>query len=248
MELARSGDRIVLDPHSGPYRESISFVGTEASGSVNMPLILEGCGAVLDGSALVPTDIWQHYRENIYRFQLTMQPANWTFFHLMDHGRPLKKIAVESDARRIPELEPNSWCIFKGFLYFRAGDRQSTVHHSDYDLSYSQLLTGISLIQVREVRIHDLTVQGFQLDGISAARSAENVVLDNVTCRANGRSGLAIGGSSSVYVGYSTFQDNHQTQVLARPQSKTTLFECTIPEGGISKAENDAVLKIEKDE
>ena len=49
---------------------------------------------------------------------------------------------------------------------------------------------GITLYKVRDVAIGDLTVQGFQLDGINAFDGAFDIQLSGVTCRGNGRSGI----------------------------------------------------------
>ena len=47
------------------------------------------------------------------------------------------------------------------------------------------------------MRIENLTVQHFRLDGISAFNDCRHIELENVTCRENGRAGLAAGGASS---------------------------------------------------
>jgi len=54
LELAVQGDRIVLANSGEPYRESISLAGSRHSGDVLRPLVIEGNGAILDGSAPVP--------------------------------------------------------------------------------------------------------------------------------------------------------------------------------------------------
>ncbi len=71
--------------------------------------------------------------------------------------------------------------------------------------------------------IGDLTVQGFQLDGINAADGAFDVLLSGVTCRGNGRSGLSVGGSSRVVVKDSVLGDNGSAQVRTEGYSHTTV-------------------------
>ena len=68
----------------------------------------------------------------------------------------------------------------------------------DYNLSYARDPTGVTLFHVDYVLIADLTVQGFQLDGINLQNSARDVTIVDVTCRGNGRSGIAVGGASLV--------------------------------------------------
>ena len=81
----------------------------------------------------------------------------------------------------------------------------------------------MTLFHVEKVRIVDLTVQGFQVDGISLSNSAREVLLSGVTCRGNGRSGLAVGGASSVTIRESLLGDNGQAQLLTLPCISVTV-------------------------
>ena len=242
LKLANSGDRVVVDSEGGPYRESISLVGQSHSGAMGVPFIIEGNGAVLDGTESLPPGIWKHYRGDVYRFQLTMQPVNMTYFAIFNNGKMLERIAAPSGVRKLPSLEPNTWCLFDGFIYFRTEGNRSPLLELDYSLSYSARQVGVSLIQVDNVRIHDLEVRGFQVDGISAANGARSVILDNVTCRKNGRSGLTIGRASTVYAGYGTFAENQTTQVLALPFSRGKLYDCQVSEDGITRSDDSELL------
>ncbi len=232
LELAEPCDSLVLDPSGGPYRESISLVGRKHGGDPRHPFVIEGSGAVLDGTESLPKAIWQHFQGDVYRFQLTMLPADWKFFHLLDHGDTLPKAESAPNAKQVPDLQPREWVVFQGFVYFRAESNQSPCYGDTYDLAYSARQTGVTLVQVNHVRIHDLTVQGFQIDGVSAANGAQYIVLDGVSCRNNGRSGLTLGGASTVNVGYGKFDGNRTTQVLSKPYSHGLLFNCDVPEGG----------------
>ena len=50
LRLARAGDTIVLAKTDAPYRESISLVGSRYSGTSQQPFVIQGNGAILDGS------------------------------------------------------------------------------------------------------------------------------------------------------------------------------------------------------
>ncbi len=229
IELAEGGDRIILDPQGGPYRESISLVGKQNSGAFDLPFTIEGNGAVLDGREILPTEVWKHVSGEVYRFQVTMKPVDMHHLALYDGDTVLKRIRLQSGSLPVaPALEPNSWCLHEGFVYFRTEGGKSPLFENDYSLSYSARPVGVSLVQVLDVRIHDLNVRGFQLDGVSAANGAVNVVLDNVSCTRNGRSGLAIGGASIVAAGYCTFAGNQAMQVLSQPFSKCRLYDCKV--------------------
>jgi hypothetical protein len=73
------------------------------------------------------------------------------------------------------------------------------------------------------VEIGDLTVQGYQLDGINAVDGAFDVLLSGVTCRGNGRSGLSVGGSSRVFVTGGVLGDNGSSQLRTEGYSHTTV-------------------------
>src|SRR5262245_14341022 len=85
LRSARAGDRIVLAKTEEPYRESISLVGSRHSGHELRPFVIDGNGAILDGSRPVPFDAWQHYRDDIFRFQ----PERMDFQQLFHNGAPL---------------------------------------------------------------------------------------------------------------------------------------------------------------
>ena len=210
LRLAQSGDRIVLAETNEPYRESISLVGNRHSGYPQRPFVIEGSGAILDGSAPVPPQAWEHYRGAVFRFR----PPRMAHQQLFIDDRPAVRVAASRLAGAPPKLKPLEWCLHGGHIYF-------CVHPDklpgDYSLTYAQKQTGITLFHVRGVGIVNLTVQGFQLDGISAYNSARDVYIGGVTCRGNGRSGITVGGASRVEIDVSTVGNNGEAQLLTLP-------------------------------
>ena len=73
------------------------------------------------------------------------------------------------------------------------------------------------------VAVVNLTVQGFQLDGINAANSARDVYLAGLICRGNGRSGITVGGASQVEIDVSLLGNNGRAQLLTLPYSETAI-------------------------
>ncbi len=70
LRLARPGDHVVLASTGQPYRESVSLSGMRLSGAGDdLPVVITGNGAVLDGSVPVPDDAWEHYLGDIFRFR-----------------------------------------------------------------------------------------------------------------------------------------------------------------------------------
>ena len=217
IELSEQGDRIILAPTGSPYRESICLFGKKQSGDEFNDFSIEGNGAILDGTELLPLEVWSHAFGNTFRFR----PSKFTYFQLFEAGRPLQRIAVESGAKIPPPLAEMEWCICSGFVYICL---ENFKRPQDYRFIYSEKMTGITIMQTTGVRINDLIVQGYQIDGISIVNNTKNVVLDNVIVRGNGRNGLTVGAASTVAVGYSLFGDNNSVQIAMDERSELLLF------------------------
>jgi hypothetical protein len=219
LRLAGPGDVVVLARNNVPYRESISLVGSRHSGTAEAPFAIRGNGAVLDGSAPVPSGAWEPYRGPIFRFRT--RQAGYQQLFLDD--RPAAQVAAgEGDKLRSapPELKPCQWCSLNGYIYFCVEKNKLP---ADYRLSCAGQQTGITLYHVEYATIAKLTVQGFQVDGISLFNSARHVSLIDVLCRGNGRSGVAVGGASLAEIESSRLGDNGRAQLLTLPCSETHL-------------------------
>ena len=216
LELARQSDRIVLENTGVPYRESISLMGLDHSGSTLGPFAIKGNNAVLDGSVDVPDSAWEHYRGAVFRFR----PRYLQYQQLFYQGKPLPRVAAEGRSDAPPPLEPLQWCLHRAYVYFCCEGGKLP---SDYQLAYAGRRVGITLFHVEKVAIVDLTVQGFQLDGINAHNSARDIYVGGVTCRGNGRSGVAVGGASVIRLDGCLLGDNGQMQLLTLPYSETYL-------------------------
>lgn len=193
LRVACMGDRIVLKNNGIPYRESITLQAARHSGFyADSPFILEGNGATLDGSALVPLDAWEVAGPDLYRFSPWRKAYNILF---MD-DKPLEEAKVETDAD-LAQMQPLQWGLHDGFIYFKS---EKNLGLGGYRLTYTGLTVGITLYDVRFVEIRNLTVQGFQLDGINAFDNAFEVNLNGITARGNARSGISIGGASRVAI------------------------------------------------
>ena len=66
LRAAKAGDRIIIANTGQPYRESLSLGGARHSGFSGRPFIVEGDGAVIDGTASVPHDEWEHYEGDVF--------------------------------------------------------------------------------------------------------------------------------------------------------------------------------------
>jgi hypothetical protein len=222
LRLAEAGDCVVLAKNDEPYHECVSLVGSRNSGAAPfVPFIVEGNGATLDGAAPIPRDAWTHYRGNIFCFR----PNELIQAVLFCQGRAISPLPLVKGAAFPPRLEPAQWCALEGAIYFNV-DR--TKLPPDYRLSYAELPTGISLYRARQVLIRDLTVKGFQADGISAAAGARDIVLQNVVCAANGQRGVCVGGASQVTLDACKLYGNGESQLMTSGNSETHLLSTVL--------------------
>lgn len=214
LRIANMGDRIIVANTDVPYHESISLVGERHSGYPHQPFTIEGDGAVLDGSAPVIPEAWEHYTGDVFRFR----PARLGHQQLFLGDRPAVRQPARSSDFSLPHLEPLEWCLAGGYINLRVEPGKIP---QQYDAAHATLPTGITLYQVHDVRISNLIVQGYQLDGINAHDSVFGGQLSGVLCRGNGRSGISVGGASRVEISDSTCGDNGAAQLRTEGYSHT---------------------------
>jgi hypothetical protein len=201
----------------------VALVGVRHSGAgTQLPFIVEGNGATLDGSVPIPADQWTFVRDNIFRFRPKSLVEPVLFFD----GRSIRPRPLSRTVEVPPKLEPLEWCAIEGAIYFAVGPDKLP---ADYKLSYAELPTGITLYQVRQVVIRNLTIQGFRVDGVAAAVGARDIVLDHVTCTANGQCGVSVRGGAQVEIESCLLQGNGGaaaggSQLLTLPDSQTMLL------------------------
>jgi hypothetical protein len=215
--IANTGDHIVLANTGTPYRESVTLFGDKHSGFADRPFIIDGQGAVLDGSSPVPPDAWQHYRDNVFRFR----PERMAYQQLFLDGRPA--------ARRSPAtaLDPLEWALYEGQIYFRVEEGRLP---DQYNPSDAGLTVGITLYKVEHVAIANLFVQGYQLDGINLQDVRSPCALTQISARGNGRSGIAVCGASKATIEACLAGNNGQSQLHLEGPSETHVENCDLIE------------------
>ncbi|MBI1246519.1 hypothetical protein GC197_01585 [bacterium] len=222
LRIANKGDRIIISNTGVPYRESLSIQGGRNSGWDSYPFTIQGNGAILDGRATVPVDAWKHVQEDVYCFA----PIYKTYQQLYLEDRPAKRVDLNS-RDELDRLKPLEWSLVDGMIFFRT---EETRGPGSYSLTFSARRTGITLYEVRHIQIMDLTVQGFQLDGINAHSNCSDTQLIAITSRGNGRSGVSVGGASRVMLAKSLLGDNGTVQLRGEGFSKTTVIDSTLLE------------------
>jgi parallel beta-helix repeat protein len=219
--LANAGDHISLTNTGTPYRESVTLFGAKHSGVSTHPFVIDGNGAILDGSAPIPVDAWQHDHDDVFRFR----PERMAYQQLFLDGRPAARRNLASALAGPPELQPLEWALFDGEIYFRVEPGRLPDHYHPSD---AQLTVGLTLYKVEYVTIANLVVQGFQLDGINLQDTRSPCIVTQCTARGNGRSGIAVCGASRATVDACLVGNNGQSQLHIEGPSETRVENCDL--------------------
>lgn len=211
-----TGERIILINTGEPYREEVSVQGPGCSGTDVRPFEIIGNGAVLDGRATLVGGPWEHHRGDVFRIQPKFMSYQQVFLgdQLAVRRQPVDGLP--------PDLKPLEWCLLNGYIYFRVEPGKLP---DSYDISCCGLKTGITLYNVHDVVISDLTIRGFHLDGLNAHDNVRGTDVSGVTSIENGRSGFSIGGASRVRLENCTAAGNGAAQVRVEGFSITHLLE-----------------------
>ena len=223
LQVANRGDHIILAKTKTPYHESVTLQAGRHSGMLTRPFVLEGNGAILDGSQPIPETAWESVPGHPDMFRYAPRFKSHVLLYLF--GRPAARVAVSNANTEPPELKPLQWCLFRGHVYFRVEPNNIP---AAYVLSATSLQVGITLYEARHIQIRNLTVQGFRLDGINAHDSVFDANLLSLNCRGNGRSGISVGGASSVRVESCLVGNNGQAQLRTEGHSRTLVVNCDL--------------------
>ena len=216
LRIAEAGDRIYLANTTEPYRESITLQAASNSGFGDYAFEIIGNGAVLDGTVSLEGVAWEFMGKDVFR----MQPRLMSYQQLFLNNEPaVRQKAVDG---KLPTLKPREWCLHKRFIYFRVDPGN---HPSGYDLRCCGMTVGVTLYDVHDVVISDLTVRGFQLDGINAHDNVRRSDLIGVNCNYNGRSGISVQNSTRLRIEACAAAGNGAAQLRQEDFSIVQLIE-----------------------
>lgn len=224
LRLAQAGDRIILENTAEPYRESLSLMGSRHSGSVLGPLVIEGRGAVLDGTVPIPAAAWEHFSGDVFAYQ----PARLGYQQLFLAGRPAVRHPVAKEAVQPPPLAPLEWCLWRGRILLRVEEGRLP---DVYQASCCGLQTGVTLYYVHNLLIRDLVVQGFAVDGIAVHDVVSDTRLERVTSRDNGMSGISVRGASWLELDECKLLGNGHSQLRVEDFARCWLYRCDLSPG-----------------
>ena len=191
LQLAGSGDTISIANTGRPYYESLALVGHRLGGVQHVPFTILGNGATLSGLRQLPRSGWRRVTPELWQVSFTRKG----FYRILRNGLSAPEFRPDSQEGILESLPPGQWCVWKGSIYFR---QDSIVEPPEERFDFAADEVGITLYQVEHVRIVDLKIEHFRLDGIHAQNMCQAIELEGITSRENGRAGLAVGGSSSV--------------------------------------------------
>lgn len=221
LSLTQRGDRIVVANTGVDYVECITVQGRRNSGYSSMPFVIEGNGATLKGIAPIPAHRWEVVKGDTYRYE----PPRGGYQSIFINGELAEQMPRCDGRYATTNLKPNQWCRSNGGIHFAT---EKGKQPSAYALSYAKHPVGITLYNVEHVVIRDLNVRGFKLDGINAHDNVRDCVLAEISSTGNGRSGISIGGASTVRVFASESQDNGEVQLRTDGWSTTRVADTTL--------------------
>jgi hypothetical protein len=240
LDKAQAGDIVHIANYGIPYYESLQLVGPRFSGSGVSPFVIDGNGAVLSGARMVPPEAWKYVGDNVWRFT----PRRKAFYQLLQIDKPVPE---QRDPSPAAVLEAGQWQGRDGSIFFRSpGPGQNPLN---LPLAFARDEVGITLLDVEDVIIRNLTIRHFRLDGVNAHDRARHVILENVRLLENGRTGLAVGGTSLVGLKGSQLDGNRLTQVLNAEKAQTEIISSQLGEtGGVPYQIKGGHLLIEGEE
>jgi hypothetical protein len=196
-------------------------VGERLSGAPVLPFMIVGNGAVVSGAKPVPADTWQLVADQTWR----ITPVAKAYYQLVLNGEAVPEVAYPRDAAELPDLPEGHWCAWRGAVYYRAALRDDP---REMDFALADEDVGITLLDVHDVVIRDLTLRHFRLDGINAHDRCRNVLLQNVTCEQNGRAGVAVAGTSLIRIEDSRLIDNRAHSLLISELGEADVENCEL--------------------
>ncbi len=125
-------------------------------------------------------------------------------------------------------LKPLEYGRHLGTVYFRT--KPGDIPQS-YGLSVSKLQTGLTIYDIGYIELRNFTFRGYRLDGVNSHDLAEGITLENFTFADNGRSGLSVGGASSIVLMNSTSKGNGESQVRTEGECLLELQNVTLEPG-----------------
>ncbi|MBA3315159.1 MAG: right-handed parallel beta-helix repeat-containing protein [Planctomycetota bacterium] len=215
--LIGPGDEVEIANTGDPYFDSLRLIGGRASGVASHPTVVRGNGAILDGSETIDPNDWVALGNGLWR----LDPKRKGWFRLVRSSEVVTE-AAHADSAGLPNPAAGSWAAWRGSIYYRAL-AEELPPLEPYRLATRE--AGIFFYGVHDVIVENLTVRHFRLDGVNAHDQTRRVLLQNVVSEKNGRSGVFVGGSSSIILQGGSTNDNREASLLIHERAKADVRE-----------------------
>jgi hypothetical protein len=213
VEIANNGDAY-------PYYDSLRLIGARCSGAPDHPVLVNGNGAVIDGSEPVDPAGWVALGGGLWRMEMLRK--GW--YGLVRGAEAVPEVPAPAESAE-PTPPPGHWAAWRGAIYYSARPDEIPANEP-YRIATRE--SGLFFYGVHHVVVRDLTVRHFRLDGVNAHDQAYAVMLRNVVSESNGRSGIFVGGSASVAVAGGTARNNREASLLLRELGKADIREAVL--------------------
>ena len=226
LQYVKQGDTLHIENRGVPYFESITLEGRRHSGWEKMPFRVVSNGAVLSGARRVPPVAWVPVGGGVWKFT----PDGKGYFLLLKGGRAVPEFGPLTTVEGLGPLPVGQWSALRGSIYLRLNEATAeSPAETDYEFAYDA--TGITLIDVHDVRVEGLIVRNFRIDGIHAHDRVQRVYLEQVRLERNGRSGLAVSGTSEVGLTAAELTGNRRAAITLREHGWLETMSVTIDAG-----------------
>lgn len=223
LSRAKPGDTIELTDNGIPYYGGATLSGTRHSALGHVRFVIEGNGAVIDGTAPVPPRAWREVENRLWK----ITPWRKGHYQLVIDDAPVPEHVSASAVPDIQEIPEGHWSVWRGSIYYRGAVGEDPRERS---FRFARHQVGFTLYGIRGVTIRNLTVRFFRLDGFSAPYDCHDVVLENVRSIDNGRAGLAVAGDSHLVVQNSEMTGNREHQVLITGLASVEIVDSNLSE------------------
>lgn len=220
LALAGPSNTVHLENTGRPYYSGIRLFGTRHSGLPDLPFRIVGNGSTVSGARPVPPVAWRRL-DAIW----VLAPRRKGYYLFLRDGKVLPRHSLTGPNFDLTAIPEGQWSARAGRIYYRADTIGSPAQQN---LAIAGGDCGLTLHAVRNVVIENLVLQHWRLDGISAPNLCRRVLLKNVTCRENGRSGLTVSGNSQVRGEEIRVQDNGRYSLLLEGLGVADIHNSTI--------------------
>jgi hypothetical protein len=196
VNKAQPGDVIALSPEDSPYYESVSF--HNKSGEPEKPIILDGRGATLDGSAPLRADEWEQTEPGLFRstaFAARMRVSDsilGRYFFVMNGA--INRMNRSSKGTRaafktVADLQTGEWTFIESekAFYIRLAPEQKLESVRAPERSSGVALSG----DCEHLIIRNLSVTHVWNDGFNIHQRSRDVRFENIRAIECGDDGIS---------------------------------------------------------